>query len=101
MLTQEMIYKADCFDYLCWLEETHQRDGVKEAPFLVMASDGTTCWGKSYADCVKVAMNHDKELYDAVKALVVAETEPPNDEVSDRRAHGNDNTTGANGGSLH
>ena len=25
----------------------------------------------------------------------------PNAEVSDRRAHGNDNTTGANGGSLH
>ena len=25
----------------------------------------------------------------------------PNDEVSDRRAHGNENTTGANGGSLH
>lgn len=24
-----------------------------------------------------------------------------NDEVSDRRAHGNENTTGANGGSLH
>lgn len=78
MLTQEMMYKADCFDYLCWLEETHQRDGVKEAPFLVMASDGTTCWGKNYADCVKVAMKHDKELYDAVKELEMAETEPPN-----------------------
>jgi len=76
MLTQEMMYKADCFDYLCWLEETHQEDGVKEAPFLVLASDGTTCWGKNYADCVKVAMKHDKELYDAVKALEVSETEP-------------------------
>lgn len=78
MLTQEMMYKADCFDYLCWLEETHQRENVKEAPFLVMASDGTTCWGKNYADCVKVAMKHDKELYDAVKELEMAETEPPN-----------------------
>lgn len=82
MLTQEMMYKADCFDYLCWLEETQQRDGVKDAPFLVMASDGTTCWGKSYADCVKVAMKHDKELYDAVKELEMAETEPPNDPSS-------------------
>lgn len=26
---------------------------------------------------------------------------PPNAEVSDRRAHGNENTTGANGGALH
>jgi hypothetical protein len=26
---------------------------------------------------------------------------PANEEVSDRRAHGNENTTGANGGSLH
>ena len=83
MLTQEMMYKADCFDYLCWLEETHQRENVKEAPFLVMASDGTTCWGKSYADCVKVAMKHDKELYDAVQNLVLPEDEHQNVELCD------------------
>jgi len=78
MLTQEMMYKADCFDYLCWLAETEQRENVKTADFLVMASDGTTCWGKSYADCVKVAMKHDKELYDAVKDFEASEAEPPN-----------------------
>lgn len=77
MLTQEMLYKADCFDYLCWLAETEQRENVKTADFLVLASDGTTCWGKSYADCVKVAMQHDKELYDAVKNLENPITTPP------------------------
>ena len=71
-----MQYKADCFDYVCWLEETQQSETVKGADFLVLASDGTTCWGKSYADAVKVAMHHDKELYDAVQDL---EANPPND----------------------
>jgi len=69
MLSAEKLYKADCFDYLCWLNETEQRENVKTADFLVMASDGTTCWGKTYADAVKVAMHHDKELYDAVQQL--------------------------------
>lgn len=64
-LSAEMIYKADLFDYLCWLEETHQSDAVPGAKYLVMASDGTTCWGNSYSDALKVAMKHDKELYDA------------------------------------
>jgi hypothetical protein len=75
VLMNEMQYKSDCFDYLCWLEETHQSENVKGADFLVMASDGTTCWGKTYSDAVKVAMHHDKELYDAVKDFV-----PPEDE---------------------
>lgn len=70
-LTAEMQYKADCFDYLCWLNETEQRENVKEADFLVLASDGITCWGKTFADAVKVAMHHDKELYDAVQNLVL------------------------------
>lgn len=74
-LSAEKLYKADCFDYLCWLEETDQREKVKDADFLVLASDGTTCWGKTYADAVKVAMHHDKELYDAVCEL---EANPPN-----------------------
>ena len=75
VLSAEMQYKADCFDYVCWLEETQQSENVKGADFLVLASDGTTCWGKSYADAVKVAMHHDKELYDAVQDL---EANPPN-----------------------
>lgn len=33
--------------------------------------------------------------------FVCDELKRPNAEVSDRRAHGNENTTGANGGSLH
>lgn len=78
-LMNELQYKADCFDYLCWLNETEQRENVKTADFLVMASDGTTCWGKTYADAVKVAMHHDKELYDAVQNLVLPGDDPAND----------------------
>lgn len=78
VLTREMMYKSDCFDYLCWLEETHQSENVKGADFLVMASDNTTCWGKTFADAVKAAMQHDKELYDAVKDLELPEPETPN-----------------------
>ncbi len=80
-LSAETLYKSDCFDYLCWLNETEQRENVKTADFLVMASDGTTCWGKTYADAVKVAMHHDKELYDAVQNLVLPEDEQPNDQA--------------------
>lgn len=75
MLSQEKLYKADCFDYLCWLNETEQQENVKGSHFLVMASDGTTCWGHSYADAVKVAMKHDKELYDAVQNLELPEVD--------------------------
>jgi serine/threonine protein phosphatase PrpC len=76
VMTAEMQYKADCFDYLCWLNETEQSENVKGAKFLVMASDGTTCWGDTYSDAVKVAMQHDKELYDAVQDLLQTEKEP-------------------------
>ena len=72
-LSREVQCKADCFDYLCWLEETLQSDRVKGAKFLVLASDGHTCWGNTYADAVKVSMKHDRELYDAVKDLVLPE----------------------------
>lgn len=85
MLSAEMMYKAECFDYICWLEETQQSENVKGAAFLVLASDGTTCWGKSYADAVKVAMHHDKELYDAVRDFEASEPEnPPNDRTEPR-----------------
>ena len=77
-LSAETLYKSDCFDYLCWLNETEQRENVKTADFLVMASDGTTCWGKTYADAAKVAMHHDKELYDAVQDLVLPGDEHQN-----------------------
>ena len=81
-LSAETFYKSDCFDYLCWLEETHQSENVKGCKYLVLASDGTTCWGHTYADAVKVAMHHDKELYDAWKDLEMPEPEAPNDKVS-------------------
>lgn len=44
VLSQEMIRKADLFDYLCWLEEKEQSERVPGADFLVLASDGSTCW---------------------------------------------------------
>ena len=72
VLMNEMQHKAECFDYLCWLNETEQRERVKDADFLVLASDGTTCWGKTWADAVKAAMRHDKDLYDAVKEFEAA-----------------------------
>lgn len=67
VLTRDLMFKADCFDYLCWLERKRS-EGVPElkgADFLVMASDGTTCWGESYEGAVKAAMKYDKELFDA------------------------------------
>jgi ribulose-5-phosphate 4-epimerase/fuculose-1-phosphate aldolase len=72
-LSAEVLRKADCFDYLCWLEETQQSDRVKSIDFLLMASDGTTCWGKTFEAAVHKAMLHDKELYDAVKNLELPE----------------------------
>lgn len=67
MLSSEKLEEAELFNYLCWLEETHQSDRVKAAYFLVMASDGTTCWGKTYAEAAKKAFDYDKELYEAWK----------------------------------
>jgi len=43
ILSQEMIRKADLFDYLCWLEEKEQSERVPGADFLVLASDGCLC----------------------------------------------------------
>lgn len=65
--------KADMFDYLCWLEDYCQfrqaaLDG-KGGDYLVLASDGTTCWGKTFAEAVRVAMEHDKELHDATDSI--------------------------------
>lgn len=82
-LWQKMQLKADLFDYLCWLEDycafrQAALDG-KVDDYLVLAADGTTCWGKTYAEAVRVAMEHDKEMFDA--------TSSPNDPVS--RAHTN------------
>lgn len=77
-LWQKMQLKADLFDYLCWLEDfccfrQAALDG-NAGDYLVTASDGTTCWGKTYAEAVRVAMEHDKEMHDA--------TSSPNSEIS-------------------
>lgn len=71
-LWQKMQLKADMFDYLCWLEDfcafrQAALDG-KADDYLVLASDGTTCWGKTYAEAVRVAMEHDKEMHDATSS---------------------------------
>lgn len=69
----EMQLKADMLDYLCWLEDFCQfrqaaLDG-KGGDYLVLASDGTTCFAKTYSEAVRVAMEHDKELFDATKTV--------------------------------
>lgn len=58
-LSSETLRKADLFDYLCWLNESEQHDAVPDAKFLCMASDGTTCWGKTFAEAVRKAEKHD------------------------------------------
>lgn len=63
VLTKEMIHKSELFDYLCWLEEKEQSERVPGAAFLVLASDGRTCWGKSYAEAVAAAMKYDAKPY--------------------------------------
>ena len=74
-LSAETLHKADMFDYLCWLNETHQSENVKSADFVELASDGTTCWGKTYAEAIEAAMRHDKELYEAWKNLELPEAD--------------------------
>lgn len=63
VLTKETIDKSELFDYLCWLEEKQQSERVPGAAFLELASDGTTCWGKTYMGAVRKAMEHDKGEY--------------------------------------
>ena len=58
-----MQLKADMFDYLCWLEQCQKPVELRDQ-FLCLASDGTTCWGKNYAEAVRVAMEHDKGIQD-------------------------------------
>ena len=78
-LWQALQLKADMFDYLCWLDGMHSPEQLHGVDRLCMASDGTTCWGKSYADSVRVAMEHDKEIFDAMEAA------SPNSKVRDAR----------------
>ena len=70
-LWQAMQLKADMFDYLCWLDGMQSPEELHGVQRLCIASDGTTCWGHTYAEAVRVAMEHDKEIFDAMK------TQPP------------------------
>lgn len=64
-LSAEIIRKSDMFDYLCWLGENDKLDSVKGAPFLVLASDSTCCWGDTYEQAVGAAFAHDQARYEA------------------------------------
>lgn len=66
--------KADMFDYLCWLETVRAPEELHGSRFIVFASDGTPVDGCTYADAVRVAMEHDKELYDATAKSVLPNT---------------------------
>lgn len=75
-LTREQIHKAEMYDYICWLEESEQKERLPGETLLVMASDGTTCWGKTIEDCYLQAYAHDKELFKAWQ-----EHAPTSDEI--------------------
>jgi hypothetical protein len=64
-LVDNLIIKSDAFDYLAWLEkkliESAEVDGTH---FLCLASDGTTCWGKTYLEAVRIAEQHDRIAFD-------------------------------------
>ena len=68
---QAIQLKADLFDYLCWLDGMQSPEELHGVDRLVTASDGTLCWAKTYAEAARIAMEHDKEIFDAMK------TEPP------------------------
>lgn len=61
------VLRSDLFGYLAWLED-HRDHGdidLKSADYLILASDGTTCWGKTFMEAVQVAEQHDRKLFDA------------------------------------
>jgi len=59
MLTAETLRKAELCDYICWLNESEQRDNVPDAKFLCCASDGRTCWGDTYLEALEKSERHD------------------------------------------
>jgi hypothetical protein len=64
VMSNDAIRKAELFDYFCWLEEKGQSERVPAVSFLCLASDGSTCWGKTFAHAVAEAMKHDKDVYE-------------------------------------
>lgn len=46
-------------NYIEWTEKMKMHDAQNVTDFLVLARDGTTCWGATYRDAVRAAMAHD------------------------------------------
>lgn len=66
-LNDALLLKADLFDYLCWLElkRTQQLpDSAQGTDYLCLASDGTTCWGKTYGEAVQIAKKYEETIFD-------------------------------------
>jgi hypothetical protein len=65
-LVNALIIKADAFDYLAWLEKKRGEEAeLQGADFLCLASDGTTCWGKTYLEAVRIAEQQDRIAFDS------------------------------------
>lgn len=76
LLWQELQLKTDMFDYLCWLDGMNSPEELHGVDRLCVASDGTLCWSKDYASAVRVAMEHDKEIFDAMRNAKIAPHSP-------------------------
>ena len=61
-LFQKYQLHSDMLHYLAWLEKNLRKDSKSD--YVVVASDGTKCYGHNYLDAVRVAMEHDKSLQD-------------------------------------
>lgn len=72
--------------------------GAKELPKCVKAKEYRQA--ADWQELIRKAES-DKKDWEYLLELYEQERQSQNAEVSDRRAHGNENTTGANGGSLH
>ena len=63
------LLRSDLFSYLAWLEDhrDHGDFNVKGKDYLVLASDSTTCWGRTFMEAVQIAEQHDRKLFDAAR----------------------------------
>jgi hypothetical protein len=65
-IVDALIIKADAFDYLAWLEKKRGEEvELQGADFLCLTSDGTTCWGKTYLEAVRIAEQQDRIAFDS------------------------------------